>query len=471
LERAVILDGCAILLAVALCDPSPVPPLSSEWSPGFTVVNWQVTRGAPFEAGQRPDYTQVESASPQPRDNARWALHADDESLYTLQPADPWGLAVLQLYVRSVSWPTASGMALPSAPSTGPWDRPWLLQDHNRIGDRLRWYGDHARAGLLLLRQHYRDGDQTVGGGDFGMPLAGGSIRLRGLVLGSMASTGPAAEGSLSRPPAHAGSQIRLALDNDGPDFAGSFAFEQTSGNFRNDLGQESASGIRRVEAAGGPVWHALGPIERLHVYLLGITTGAVEGGTRVQRALRLGAAADVGSLRLTSEWRGAESLRTSPEAALQSEHYLHLDMAGEFASWAPWVHVAVDAGRLVDVASGTSSSAWRQVAEGSVGFRGRTTLYLSFQYQSDLGGRYREQDIRLDLVRSIAAGLDVRLLHTRSARMRSDAWAVDDGERTLALALRIAVRGTEIYGGLSRAQNRNTNAANELFIRFVQPL
>jgi len=468
----VTLGGCALLLAAALSAPSHVPPLAADWGSGSTVANWQATRGAPFELGQRPSYTQFDSALPLPYDNARWALHADDESLYTLQPATRWSLAALQLYVRSVSWPEASGMAPAGASrSAGPWDRPWLLQDHDRIGDRLRWNGEDARAAVVLLQQHYRDGDHTVGGGDFGMPLAGGSIRLRGLVLGSMESAGQTADGTLSRPLARPGSQIRLALDGDGSHFAGSFAFEQTSGDFRNDLGQESASGIRRLEAGAGPVWHALGSIDRLHVYLLGITTSAVEDGTRVQRALRLGAAADVGSLHLTSEWRGAENLRTSPAAALQAEHYLHLDMAGELASWAPWVHVAVDAGRLVDVATGTTGSAWRQLAEGSVEFGGRTTLHTSFQYQSDLEGRYREQTIRLDLVRSIAAGLDVRLLHTCSARMRSGAWAVDDGERTLAMALRIVARGTEIYGGLSRAQNSETNAAHELFIRLVQPL
>lgn len=434
-------------------------------------MNWQAARGAPFEPGQRPAYTQFDSASPQPRDNARWTLHGDEERLYTLQPADPWDLAALQLYVRSVSWPEASGMTLAGAPpSAGPWDRPWLLQDHNRIGDRLRWYGDNARTGLVLLQQHYGNDDHTIAGGDFGMPLAGGLIRLRGLVLGSMASA-KAADETLSRTPPRPGSQILLALDGETSAWTGSLAFEQTSRDFRNDLGQEVASGIRRLEAGTGSVWHALGSIDRLHVFLLSTAASAVEGGTRVQRALRLGATADVGGLRLTSEWRGAERLRTSPEAALQAERYMRVDMAGEIAHWAPWVHVAVDAGRLLDVASDTASPALRLLAESSLGFGGRTTLSTSLQHQSDRAGLYREQTFRLDLVHSIATGLNIRLLHTRSDRVRSGDWAVEEGERTLTLVLRIAARRTEIFGGVNRTLNRNTPAAHELFVRLVQPL
>jgi hypothetical protein len=458
--------GIASLLLAAACAPAS----ADTWP---STAQWHAAEGPAFEPGARPYFSELDLDRPQPRDNAHWAMHLDDERLYLLHAADRWQSPSLQLYARSIAGPQGLRAVRqpPEVSPTGiasPWEKNWLLQEQGSIGERLRWDASEPRAALIVLQQRNESGYNTVVGSDFALPLDDNGLRMRGVVLGSMTDDSLGARGASSFAPTRSGHQIRFAIEHRGPTFDASFAFEQSGRGFRNDFGQDLAAGIRRLQVDAGKVWHQFGPFESLRLYVLSTGARAVHDAINVHQATRLGAELQKGGLRLTTELRGAERVRPRPDAAAQRERAVRLVLTGEVASWLPWMRMTFDSGRLVDLAADTPCVAHRITAEAALRLSPQTALDVALQ-QAESPARYGERVVRLDVSHALTATMSLRVLHTQRAVARRAPVAYLERERTLSTALHLALLHGVVYGGVATARAHDAAPSDEVFLRLVR--
>ncbi len=335
-----------------------------------------------LDASINPDFSQVALDVPQLSRNSRFALFLSEkrpvflesrdllssptDALYTRAVHDPRWVARASLRGNSVSATSlvasdkGGGLTLlPGTYGSGA----ALTPANSSAMTRVTRDGEGVTLGALGSVRQFEQGSHAHLAVDWRADLASG-WRTSGQVGASRTTAWANSQGRLIEGAAQNGHRTVLRLNRSANAWEVSASLDQSSPDFRNDLGFVNQVGVRVL---AGEVKHkfeglSLGPVKtnELHVFLMGqhvadrglgpsrgqTVSGWLTPGVWMQTQMGFDAAV---------QWRGLSIARSEGTAPLLREKYLHASMSATPGNRVSLVDISVSAGQLADFAANTT--------------------------------------------------------------------------------------------------------------------
>jgi hypothetical protein len=473
------------------------PSLDIKWRPRAELV---------IDAALNPDFSQVELDVPQLARNTRFALFLNEKRPLFLESSDLLNSPTDALYTRTINdprWATRaswrgtwgdaslSGTAitaqdrgggltlLPGAFGTGA----ALQPESQTLMSRARVDAHNYAYGALLTHRSYEGGagSNTVAGADANWAITE-AWRWRGQLLASHTTALPDANGTLAKAAAQDGLRLYTGVNRRTAYNNSAITVDVSDAQFRNDAGFVTQVGVRKIEAEHQLTWEGLGRLNSLNVYLKGDHTQDRASGQTVARSIHPGMYLTAArNTEITAELRAWSALRSSANAPLVRERYLHLFATNSPAQWLPFVETEWDIGKLADI----DTNRVRNGFKGRLYARVRPIKPLELEPSitrlalrgADAGGNaLTETAAQLLAIWHLAPKQSLRLI-AQSTRFNraADAQAglVTDSGRRSTQSLTYAWRqsaGSVFYAGATRADagTQPTRARdNEVFVKW----